>query len=269
MTFKQPPAPKKSVTKKPAASPFGGAKKVAPKTPVNPLIEKTPRNFGIGADLQPPRDLSRYVKWPEYVRLQRQKRVLSQRLKVPPALNQFNQPLDKNTATQIFKLAAKYRPETKTEKKQRLTEQAAQKAAGKPLDATKKPKVLKFGLNHVTALIEAKKAQLVVIARDVDPIELVLWMPALCKKMGVPYVLVNGRARLGALVHKRTATAVVFTDIRDEDKKELADILSAIKTNFTDKTKEHTKWSTGVLGFKSQIKLAKRVKAAQASILPK
>ncbi|KAF9163337.1 60S ribosomal protein L8B [Actinomortierella ambigua] len=261
-------APKKTVTKKPASSPFG-AKKAVAKTPVNPLIEKTPKNFGIGSDLQPARDLSRYIKWPEYVRLQRQKRILSQRLKVPPTLNQFNQPLDKNTATQIFKLAAKYRPETKAEKKKRLTEQAAKKAEGKPLDATKKPKVLKYGLNHVTALIEAKKAQLVVIARDVDPIELVLWMPALCKKMGVPYVLVNGRARLGALIHKRTATAVVFTEIHDADKKELADVISAIKTNFSEKTKDHTKWSTGVLGHKSQIKLAKRVKAAQASILPK
>jgi large subunit ribosomal protein L7Ae len=32
-------------------------------------------------------------------------------------------------------------------------------------------------LNHVTTLIENKKAKLVVIANDVDPIELVLWMP--------------------------------------------------------------------------------------------
>ncbi|KAG0242884.1 60S ribosomal protein L8B [Actinomortierella wolfii] len=263
-----PPAPKKAVAKKPAASPFG-QKKAPAKTPSNPLIEKTPKNFGIGQDIQPPRDLSRYVKWPEYVRLQRQKRILSQRLKVPPALNQFNQPLDKNTATQVYKLASKYRPETKAEKKARLTELAAQKAAGKPLDPAKKPKVLKYGLNHVTALIEAKKAQLVLIARDVDPIELVLWMPALCRKMGVPYVLINGRARLGALVHKKTATAVAFTDIRDEDKKALADLISAIKTNFTDKTKDHTKWSTGHLGHKSTIKLAKRAKAAQASILPK
>jgi large subunit ribosomal protein L7Ae len=34
-------------------------------------------------------DLSRFVKWPEYVRLQRQKKVLTMRLKVPPALAQF------------------------------------------------------------------------------------------------------------------------------------------------------------------------------------
>jgi len=45
----------------------------------------------------------------------------------------------------------------------------------------KKPLVVKYGLNHITQLIEAGKAQMVVIAHDVDPIELVVWLPALCK----------------------------------------------------------------------------------------
>lgn len=57
----------------------------------------------------------------------------------------------------------------------------------------KKPLVVKFGLNHVTTLVESGKAQLVVIAHDVDPIELVVWLPALCRKMGVPYCIVKVR----------------------------------------------------------------------------
>jgi large subunit ribosomal protein L7Ae len=57
----------------------------------------------------------------------------------------------------------------------------------------KKPMVVKFGLNHVSTLVEAGKAQLVVIAHDVDPIELVVWLPALCKKQGVPYCIVKVR----------------------------------------------------------------------------
>jgi hypothetical protein len=57
----------------------------------------------------------------------------------------------------------------------------------------KKPLVVKFGLNHITSLVEAGKAQLVVIAHDVDPIELVVWLPALCRKMGVPYCIVKVR----------------------------------------------------------------------------
>ena len=58
-------------------------------------------------------------------------------------------------------------------------------------------------MNHVVSLIENKKAKLVLIANDVDPIELVVFLPALCKKMGVPYAIVKGKARLGTLVHKR------------------------------------------------------------------
>lgn len=55
----------------------------------------------------------------------------------------------------------------------------------------KKPIVVKYGLNHITTLIESGKAQMVVIAHDVDPLELVCWLPALCRKMGVPYAIVK------------------------------------------------------------------------------
>lgn len=85
----------------------------------------------LGQDIQPKRDLTRFVKWPEYVRFQRQKVILSQRLKVPPAIAQFSHTLDKNTATQLFKLLDKYRPETKQEKKARLTTTASAAAGGK------------------------------------------------------------------------------------------------------------------------------------------
>ena len=44
-------------------------------------------------------------------------------------------------------------------------------ASGSAYDRGPKPVTVKYGLNHVTALIEAKKASLVVIAHDVDPVE--------------------------------------------------------------------------------------------------
>ena len=43
-----------------------------------------------------------------------------------------------------------------------------------------------------------------VIAHGVDPIELVVFLSALCRKMGVPYCIIKGKARLGCLVHKKT-----------------------------------------------------------------
>merc|ERR1719492_277864 len=125
------------------------------------LFEKAPKNFRIGGDVQPKRDLTRFVKWPKYIQLQRKKRIMLMRLKMPPALHQFNTTIDKNQASAVLKLAKKYMPETKK---------------------AKKAQVLKYGLNHVTTLVENKLAKLVIIAHDVDPIELVVWLPALCRK---------------------------------------------------------------------------------------
>ena len=134
-------------------------------------------------------------------------------------------------ATNLFKMLLKYRPEDRSQKRERLLKRAQEEADGKPHDA-KKPIVVKYGLNHVTYLIEQvlflihsclaftysvvitvwgfkythglkllfqNKAQLVVIAHDVDPIELVVWLPALCRKMEIPYCIVKGKARLGSV----------------------------------------------------------------------
>jgi len=170
----------------------------------NPLVERRPRNYGIGQDIQPKRNLSRMVRWPEYVRLQRQRKILNMRLKVPPAIAQFGQTLDRNSAAQLFKFLNKYRPETKPEKKDRLHQEATAVSEGKKKeDVSKKPYTVKYGLNHVVALIEAKKTALVLIPNDVDPIELVIFLPTLCRKMGVPYAIVKGKARLGTVVHKK------------------------------------------------------------------
>ena len=159
--------------------------------------------------------------------------------------------------------------------------------------------VVKFGINHITTLVEEGKAQMVAIAHDVDPIELVVWLPALCKKMGVPYCIVKarapalhrrdqltppiwgaeqpqapatsmtldfrsiadvvgvarsaplaglmpsrlcangrrqgsevllahsqGKARLGQVVHQKTATALALTSVKNEDQREFAKLVS-------------------------------------------
>lgn len=252
------------------------AKKAAPEK--NPLFEKRPKNFGIGQDLHPGRDLTRFVKWPKYIRLQRQRRVLYARLKTPPSINQFTRTLDKNTATTLFKFLLKYKPESKEIKKKRLLEQAKSKAEAtkkKPEgDAqasapppTKKPNHIKYGINHITRLVESKKAKLVVIAHDVDPIEIVIWLPALCRKMQVPYCIVKGKARLGAVVNQKTATALAITRVNNEDQNELRTLAQGIKESFNDRYEElilkRRVWGGGKLGVKSTHALNKRQKVMQ------
>ncbi|KAK3054133.1 60S ribosomal protein L8 [Extremus antarcticus] len=241
--------------KKAAPAPFPATKAgVSKKQAKNPLIERRPRNFGIGNDIQPKRNLSRMVRWPEYVRLQRQRKILNMRLKVPPAIAQFAQTLDRNTAAQVFKFLNKYRPETKADKKERLHQEATGVAEGKKKeDISKKPYTVKYGLNHVVALIEAKKTALVLIPNDVDPIELVIFLPALCRKMGVPYAIIKGKARLGTVVHKKTAAALAITEVRAEDKSELSKLVSAVKEGFMDKSEESRRhWGGGIMGAKAQ-----------------
>lgn len=254
-------------TKKTAPAPFpqskAGSKKVK-----NPLIEKRSKNFGIGQDIQPKRNLSRFVKWPEYVRLQRQKKILNLRLKVPPSIAQFQHQLDRNTAAQAFKLLSKYRPEDKAQKKERLTKEATAIQEGKKKeDVSKKPYTVKYGLNHVTALIENKKAGLVLIAHDVDPIELVIFLPALCRKMGIPYAIIKGKARLGTLVHKKTAAVVALTEVRSEDKNELSKLVSTIKDGFIAKHEESRRhWGGGIMGAKANARQAKKAKSLETAI---
>merc|ERR1712083_1057847 len=139
--------------------------------------------------------------------------VLQTRLKVPPAVNQFYSTLDRQTATQLFKLMDKYRPETKQAKKERLRERAAARAAGKEDAPTKRAAVVRHGVNTVTTLIEKKKAQLVVIANDVDPIELVMFLSALCRKMGVPYCIVKNKSRLGRVCRRKTTSCIAITNV--------------------------------------------------------
>jgi large subunit ribosomal protein L7Ae len=223
----------------------------------NPLFEKRVRNFGIGGNIQPKRNLSRYVKWPKYIRFQRQRSVLLQRLKVPPQIAQFSLTAEKNLANEVFALLDKYRPEDKAQKKQRLQAAAEAKAAGKMVENVA-PVTVKYGLNHVTALIENKKAKLVVIAHDVDPLELVVFLPALCKKMEVPYVIVKGRARLGTVVHQKTAAVAAIVDVRSEDRAQLTKVTESAVANFNDKYDVRRRtWGGQVMGIKSTTKANK------------
>jgi len=235
------------------------AKKVEEKK--NPLFEKKPRNFGIGGSIQPKRDVTRFVRWPHYIKLQRQKRVLMHRLKVPPTINQFTKTLDKNTATQLFKLLNKYKPETKLAKKQRLIKTAEAKAKKETAPATSKPNFVKFGLNHITGLMEQKKAKLVVIAHDVDPVELVVWLPSLCKKLNIPFVIVKGKARLGTVVHQKTATALALTSVDKEDVKDLTNLTDLARDSFNNNLELRRTWGGGKLGQKSLAAQRKKEKA--------
>ncbi|KAG9395788.1 Ribosomal protein L7Ae/L8/Nhp2 family [Carpediemonas membranifera] len=194
-------------------------------------------------------DLTRYTKFPKYVKIQRHKQTLNQRLKTPASIHHFSHTLEKNVATNVVSFLSKYKPEDKTQKKARLQALAEAKAEGKEI-AQKKPYFAKFGVKHVTTLIEKKQAKLVIIAADVDPIEVVLHLPALCRKQGIPYAIINGKAVLGQITHMSTCTCLAITDVREEEKREFDSLVQAI-SGFMEGVNVHQE-GRNILGAKSQ-----------------
>lgn len=116
---------------------------------------------------------------------------------------------------QIFNLAEKYKPLSKRGKKLLLLHRAQMRAGGKADEPADRKPSMRAGIREVTSAIQQKKAKLVLIAHDVDPIEIVLTLPALCRKMGVPYCIVKGKARLGLMVQRKTCSCLAFTTLRE------------------------------------------------------
>lgn len=180
----------------------------------NPLILSRPKNFSIGQDIQPKRNLYRFVKWPKYIELQRKRAILKRRIKIPPPIHQFSQTLDRASTSQVLNLFQSYQPLSKQAKKMLLLHRAQQRASDIATYPDSDKPTFRSGIREVTAAIQQKIARLVVIAHDVDPIELVLYLPTLCRKMGVPYCIVKGKARLGTLVRRKTCSCLAITKLK-------------------------------------------------------
>lgn len=81
---------------------------------------------------------------------------------------------------------------------------------------------IKAGLNEVTKAIERGTAQLVVMAEDVNPQELVMHLPLLCEEKNIPFSYISTRKELGEKAGMRMETAAiaiietpVINDIKD------------------------------------------------------
>merc|ERR1712004_569750 len=155
------------------------------------------------------------------------------------------------------KLMDKYRPETKQAKKERLRERAAARAAGKEDAPTKRAAVVRHGVNTVTTLIEKKKAQLV------------MFLPALCRKMGVPYCIVKNKSRLGRVCRRKTTSCIAITNVDSNDRSSLSKLVESVKTNYNERGEEIKRhWGGGSLGNKSAAKVAKveKIKAKELAM---
>lgn len=156
---------------------------------------------------------------------------LANAIKIPAVINQFKTTLEETDEQRVFSLFSNYKPETREEKRKRL-ESADPRAGPKPV-------IIKFGLKHVTDLIEQKRLKLVLIAADTTPITVVVWLPALCKNMGIPYAIVKHRAGLGALVNLKSSAAIGLEEVRPEHRAEFSSVIEMCNGVFTNQFDRH------------------------------
>ena len=77
------------------------------------------------------------------------------------------------------------------------------------VEAARDTRKVRRGTNEVTKLVERGDAQLVILAEDVQPPEILAHMPLLCEERGVMYAYVPSKAELGNAVGLEKPTASV------------------------------------------------------------
>jgi len=185
------------------------------------------------------KDLSRFVKWPKYIKIQRQRRVFCQKLKIPPAIFQFTKTLDKNMTNQVFQLLFNY-------KKKELNKKTKSFKKDFENQKSQNSMMIKHGINTVSKLVKNKKSLFVLIANDVNPIDCVVWMPTLCAKMGVPYCIVKNKSRLGMLVNRKTTSCIALTYMDSKNNEDLEKLIDCFKQNFNQRYSDAIKrWGEG------------------------
>jgi len=97
------------------------------------------------------------------------------------------------------------------------------------VEAAKNGGNVRKGVNETTKSVERGEAQLVVIAEDVEPAEIVMHLPPLCEEKRVPYVYVPSKMELGRSSGIDVPSAAIAVADAGEGKKALAELVKQIE----------------------------------------
>ena len=94
-----------------------------------------------------------------------------------------------------------------------------QKKALEALEIAKDTGRIKKGINEATKSIERGIARLVVIAEDVEPQEIIMYLPGLCDDKKAPYIFIESKDNLGKAVgiERPTAAVAIIVDGKAKD----------------------------------------------------
>src|SRR3989338_4415591 len=88
-------------------------------------------------------------------------------------------------------------------------------------------KQIKKGANEATKALNRGKAELIVMAGDSNPIEILLHLPLLCEDKNVPYVFVSSKAALGRAAG--VSRNVIALAILENDRSGLKNTIDKVK----------------------------------------
>ena len=94
-----------------------------------------------------------------------------------------------------------------------------QKKALEAIEIAKDSGRIKKGINEATKSIERGIAKLVVVAEDVEPPEITMYLPGLCDDKKAPYIFVPSKKDLGnaAGIERPTAAIAIVVDGKAKD----------------------------------------------------
>ena len=97
------------------------------------------------------------------------------------------------------------------------------------IELAKKTGKIKKGTNETTKAVERGTAKLVVVAKDVNPKEIIMHLPALCEEKDIPLVPVNSREELGTAAGLGIPTSAVTVLQEGEAKNLIKEIATKLK----------------------------------------
>ncbi|MCK4279974.1 MAG: 50S ribosomal protein L7Ae [Candidatus Thorarchaeota archaeon] len=94
-----------------------------------------------------------------------------------------------------------------------------QKKALEALEMAKDTGRIKKGINEATKSIERGIARLVLVAGDVEPPEIIMYLPGLCDDKKAPYIFVDSKKDLGNAcgIERPTAAVAIVIDGKAKD----------------------------------------------------
>ena len=93
----------------------------------------------------------------------------------------------------------------------------------------KKSGKIKVGANECTKAVERGIAKLVIAARDVQPQEIIMHLPLLCKEKNIPFSTVNTKKELGEKASMSVGAAAIAVVDEGDAKKELEDLAKKLQ----------------------------------------